>query len=148
MTRTTLPAAALAALLAAGVPPARAHDLGFAGLLSASNTEELPAITLSVGEPLSEAGTLALKSGTNYEIEIVADGTGELGLEAPGFFRAIWINEIVVNGIEVRPFGIDSVEFDEAGTMEIEFIAIRPGQYVIQIPGARGDSQKIAVTIQ
>lgn len=127
--------------------PVAAHDLGFAGLLSSSNKEDLPALTLSVGKPIAEA-PLMLKSGTAYEIEIESDGTGELALEGAGFFRAIWINEIVINGLEIRPLGIDSVEFDEAGTMEIEFIAIKPGRYELKQPGSTGDSQRVEIIIE
>ena len=127
--------------------PVQAHELGFAGLLSSTNKEELPELTLSVGEPIASA-PLVLKSGTAYEIEIVSDGTGELGLEGSQFFRAIWINEIVINGLEIRPYGIESVEFDEAGTMEIEFVAIKPGRYVLKQPGSTGDSRKVEITIE
>ena len=133
------------ALLAA--PPAWAHELGFAGLLSGANKQDLAPIVLSVGKPMAEA-PLMLKSGTAYEVEITADGTGELGLEGAGFFRAIWINEIVINGLEIRPLGVDSVEFDEAGTMEIEFIAIKPGRYELRQPGSTGDSQRVEIVIQ
>ncbi len=126
---------------------AAAHEFGFAGILSKSNKEDLPELTLSSGKPISEA-PLTLKSGTVYEIEITADGTGELALEGPGFFRAIWINEIVINGLEIRPFGIESVEFDEAGTMEIEFLAIKPGQFYLKQPGSTGESQRVDITIQ
>ena len=126
--------------------PAVAHDFGFAGVLSSSNKEELPPLTLSSGEPISDA-PLVLKSGTVYEMEIVADGSAELALEGSGFFRAIWINEVVINGLEIRPFGIESVEFDEAGTMEIEFLAIKPGSYELRQPGSDGD-QRVGITIQ
>lgn len=136
--------AVLAALIGA---PAAAHDFGFAGILSSSNMEEMPEIVLSIGKPLAD-GPITLKSGTGYELEITSDGTGELGLEGAGFFRAIWINEIVINDLEVRPFGIESVEFDDEGTMEIEFIAIKPGRYFLRIPGSTGDSQRVEITIQ
>ncbi len=126
---------------------ASAHELGFAGLLSSDNMEELEEITLSVGKPLADK-PLILKSGTGYELEITSDGTGELALEGSGFFRAIWINEIVINDLEIRPFGIESLEFDDEGTMEIEFIAIKPGQYFLRIPGSSGESQRIDITIQ
>ena len=96
--------------------PAAAHDFGFAGVLSNTNKGEMPGILLSVGQPLTD-GPIALKSGMVYELEIEADGSGELALEGSGFFRAIWVNEVVVNGLEIRPFGLESVEFDEAGTM-------------------------------
>ena len=137
----------LAAFVAALALPAAAHDYGFAGVLSSNNSGEMPGITLSVGKPLAE-GAITLKSGTMYELEIEADGTGELGLEGPGFFRAIWVNEVVINGLEVRPFGLESVEFDEAGEMEIEFLAIKPGQYFLRIPGSTGESQRVQITIQ
>lgn len=141
---TRIPALIIACLFAL---PLTAHDLGFAGLLSNSNKEDLEELTLSVGKPISDE-PLVLKSGTAYEIEIVADGTGELALEGSRFFRAIWINEIVINGLEIRPYGIDSVEFDQAGTMELEFIAIKPGRYFLRQPGSTGESQRVEITIQ
>ncbi len=142
--KKTILAATLSVFAAAA---AGAHELGFAGLLSSDNMEELEEITLSVGKPLADK-PLILKSGTGYELEITSDGTGELALEGSGFFRAIWINEIVINDLEIRPFGIESLEFDDEGTMEIEFIAIKPGQYFLRIPGSSGESQRIDITIQ
>ncbi|SLN57144.1 hypothetical protein ROJ8625_02853 [Roseivivax jejudonensis] len=141
----TFSLAAAAALIAGG---AAAHDLGFAGLLSNTNQgDEIPELTLATGQPLSD-GPIELESGRLYELEIEADGSAELALEGAGFFRNIWINEIVINGLEIRPYGIDSVEFDQAGTMEIEFIAIKPGQYYLRIPNTDGDTQRVDITIR
>ena len=98
-------------------------SFGAAGLLSGKNKEDLPPVILSAGMPLSDAPWV-LKSGTYYEFEIQGDGSQELALVGPDFFRAIWIDEIVVEGLEIRPLGLDSVEFDEAGEMEIGFIAV------------------------
>lgn len=126
--------------------PAQAHDLGFAGLLSKGNMEELPEIKLSVGEPLGK--DMVLKSGRGYELEITSDGSGEIQLAGPGFFRAIWVNEVVINDLEVRPYGLESLEFDDEGTMEIEFIAIKPGTYELKIPGTTSDNQRIKITIK
>ena len=123
------------------------RGFGLAGILSASNKEDLPAITLSAGMPLAEAGW-ELKSGTYYEFEIEADGSQELALIGPEFFRAIWIDEIVIEGLEIRPLGLDSVEFDEAGTMEIGFLAIKPGSYYMKIPGSTGETQRIEIVIE
>ncbi|WP_417683719.1 hypothetical protein [Roseibium sp.] len=127
--------------------PVMAHEFGFAGILDKNNKEELPELTLSSGKPIAE-GPLVLKSGTMYEIEIVSDGSAELALEGSGFFRAIWVNEVVVNGLEIRPFGLESVEFDDAGTMEIEFLAIKPGRYFLRQPGSTGENQRVEITIQ
>ena len=132
--------AALALTL--GASPVAAQEssgtgFGLAGILSASNKEDLPPITLASGKALADEGW-TLKSGTYYEFEIEADGSQELALVGPEFFRAIWIDEIVVNGLEIRPLGLDSVEFDEAGVMEIGFVAIKPGRFYMKIPGSTG----------
>lgn len=144
MPRITFP---LIATLMLAASPLVAEGFGAAGLLSGKNKEDLPQITLSAGEPISESPWV-LKSGTYYEFEIVADGSQELALEGAAFFRAIWIDEIVIEGLEIRPLGLDSVEFDEAGTMEIGFVAIKPGRYDMHIPGSTGDTQRIDITIE
>lgn len=129
--------------------PAAAEEveLGLAGLLSAGNKQDLPPLTLSAGAPLS-AAPWVLKSGTYYEFEIQGDGSQELGLSGAEFFRAIWIDEIVVEGLEIRPLGLDSIEFDEAGEMEIGFVAIKPGRYELRVPGTTGDLQRVEITIE
>jgi hypothetical protein len=81
-------------------------------------------------------------------VEITADGSGEIGLDFASFSRAIWIDEIVIEGLEIRPYGIESVEFDDAGTMEIGFVAIKPGKYAISIPGSTGKTQKLDIEIK
>jgi hypothetical protein len=124
-----------------------AQEFGAAGLLSGKNKVDLPPIILSAGEPISSA-PWTLKSGTYYEFEIQGDGSQELALVGPEFFRAIWIDEIVVEGLEIRPLGLDSVEFDDAGEMEIGFVAIKPGAYYMKIPGTTGDTQRVEITIE
>ena len=120
---------------------------GRAGILSSANKADLPPIKLSAGMPLSDAPWV-LTSGTYYEFEIEGDGSAELALEGSEFFRAIWIDEIVVNDLEVRPIGINSIEFDDAGEMEIGFVAIKPGEYFLRIPGSTGETQRLNITIE
>ena len=120
--------------------------LGFAGLLSSCNRGKPIEITLSSGKPLGK--DVVLESGTYYKMFITADGSAELALTGPSFFRAIWMNEIVINKIEVRPMAIDSIEFDAAGTAEVSFIAIKPGTYTVRIPGTTGKSQQIKISIK
>ncbi|WP_238364915.1 hypothetical protein [Mesobacterium pallidum] len=147
------PIALITALALAATPLlADDHDddsprFGLAGVLSSGNKQDLPPIILSAGMPLSDAPWV-LQSGTYYEVEIQGDGSQELALVGPEFFRAIWIDEIVVEGLEIRPLGLDSVEFDEAGEMEIGFVAIKPGQYYMKVPGSTGETQRIEITIK
>jgi hypothetical protein len=145
-----LAAAAIAAVLLPACASAAplCDDFGFAGLLSSCNRGEPIQLTLASGQPLHGEGAVELQSGAYYELEITADGSAELALSGPAFFRAIWINEIVINQIEVRPMAIDSLEFDAAGTATLSFIAIKPGAYDLSIPGSTGDSQKVSIAIR
>jgi hypothetical protein len=140
--------------LAVQVPTAPVADaapkcdkLGFAGLMAKCNREALPGLTLAAGKPLAE-GPMNLASGVYYTLEITSDGSQELAVAGADFFRAIWINEVVINDLEVRPLGIDSFEFDDEGVIEIKFIAIKPGRYELKVPGSTGESQRVAISIQ
>ena len=112
-----------------------------------ANRTDLPPINLTAGA-ISVEGEYALQSGGYYTIDIVSDGTQEIAVEGPGFFRNVWVNEIVINDLEVRPLGVDSIEFDDAGTVSMSFVAITPGQYDIRIRGTTGDTQRAIFTIQ
>lgn len=141
---------ALAALVAG--PAAAAPlctDLGLAGLLARCNRGETVALTLASGKPLFEgSGPIELQSGAYYQIEITADGSAELAVAGPEFFRAIWMNEIVINDIEVRPMAIDSIEFDAAGSARLSFIAIKPGTFDLHVPGSTGETQRVQFAIR
>jgi hypothetical protein len=141
--------AVLTALLSSGqtVAAPLCGELGFAGLLAKCNRGDPIEIALGSGKPLGK-GAVTLQSGAYYEMRITADGSAELALTGASFFRAIWMNEIVINGIEVRPQAIDSLEFDEAGTATLSFIAVKPGSYEVKIPNTTSDSQKVAISIQ
>lgn len=132
---------------AAPASTAQHHDYGPSGIMTRSNRADLPPLTLGSGKPVAESEYM-LKSGGYYRISIEADGTQELALSGGDFFRAVWINEIVVNDIEIRPMGVHSIEFDAAGEARISFIAIVPGRYTLSIPGSTGESQQAVFVIQ
>lgn len=132
---------------ASAAPLCDPKKMGFAGMMAKCNRETLPPLTLASGKPLADA-PLKLQSGGYYKIDIVADGSAELAIAGADFFRAVWVNEIVINKIEIRPLGVDSIEFDKAGTVTMSFIALKPGRYEIKIPGTSGDTQKVDVSIQ
>ncbi len=146
------PAAALAAVLiatsaAVAAAQTRTLELGFAGLMDNANRTDLPPIQLSAGVLRTE-GDYQLRSGGYYRLEITSDGTQELAVEGPGFFRNVWVNEIVINDLEVRPLGVDSIEFDDEGTVEMSFIAITPGRYDLRIRGTTGETQRANFVVQ
>ena len=136
-----------AAMLMAGTAGAQQFDYGFAGLMGKANRVELAPLTLGSGKPVAEE-EYELKSGAYYKMNIVADGSAELALSGGDFFRAIWINEIVINGIEVRPMGVHSLEFDNEGEAEVSFIAVVPGTYTLSIPGSSGETQRAVFNIR
>ena len=147
--RNFLTATALTMLAAPAAAAPLCDDLGFAGLLASCNRGEPIQLTLSSGQPLYEGEQpVELQSGAYYELEISADGTAELALSGASFFRSVWMNEIVINQIEVRPMAIDSLEFDAAGTATLSFVAIRPGSHTLSIPGSTGETQRVTFNIR
>ncbi|MEZ5797682.1 MAG: hypothetical protein R3D63_09595 [Paracoccaceae bacterium] len=139
--------AALGLGLATGPALAQQFDFGPAGMMAKTNRVELAQLTLGSGQPLA-AAPYELKSGGYYTITIVADGSAEMALSGGDFLRVIWVNEVVINDIEIRPLGLHSLEFDDAGEAEISFIAIQPGSYTLSVPGSTGESQRATFTIR
>lgn len=117
-----------------------------AGLLTGGATELEP-ITLSSGKPLA-AAPYELEAGKYYELPINADGTAELAIGGADFFRNVWVDEVVINDIEVRPLGVDSIEFDDEGTATISFVTIRPGRFILRIPGTTGETQQAIFNVK
>ena len=76
-----------------------------------------------------------LETGKYYRIAITSDGNEEIAVVSPELWRNSWINQIVVNDLEVKSYGLYSIEFDDGGTFNISFVPIRPGEYEIYVPG-------------
>jgi hypothetical protein len=141
-TRSTLCGLALVA----GLVPVAGDAWAQAGLMT-GGAKKLEPLTLASGQPLAK-GPYELEAGKYYRIDIEADGSAELGISGPEFFRNVWVNEVVINDIEVRPLGIDSLEFDDEGTATISFVTIQPGTFTLHIPGTTSDSQKAVFNVK
>jgi hypothetical protein len=76
-----------------------------------------------------------IETGVYYRWRIASDGLEEYKLVAPKLFRESWIDQVVINDLEVKPHGLDAVEFDAEGIIDIWFVVQRPGEYVYQIEG-------------
>ena len=51
-------------------------------------------------------------------------------------------------GVEVRPLGVDSIEFDDEGKATISFVPIRPGTFILRIPGTSGETQQAVFNVK
>ncbi|WP_414474456.1 hypothetical protein [Microvirga sp. M2] len=77
-----------------------------------------------------------LSTGKYYKWTVESKGGDEFRISAPELFRNSWIDQIVINDIEVKPMGgIYGVEFDEPGKADIWFVPVRPGNYEFYVPG-------------
>jgi hypothetical protein len=124
---------AAAVILAVLALPVGAHA---AGNLASQPTRLEP---LALGDDLSMSVTeYALETGKYYNWKITAEGGEEFLVMAPDLFRSSWINQIVINELEVKPMGgIYGVEFDDAGEIDIWFVPIQPGNFEFWIDGQR-----------
>ena len=141
--RKAIYALAFAAMLS---PLFAGEAVAQAGLLT-GGAIKLEPITLSSGQPLAK-GAYELESGKYYRIDINCDGSAELAISGPDFFRNVWVDEVVINDIEVRPLGVDSLEFDDEGTATISFVTIRPGTFTLSIPGTTAESQRATFIVK
>jgi hypothetical protein len=124
---------ATAFALAALVLPVAAQA---AGNLASQPTRLDP---LALGDDLSMSVTeYQLETGKYYNWKITAEGGEEFLVMAPELFRSSWINQIVINDLEVKPMGgIYGVEFDDAGEIDVWFVPIQPGNYEFWVDGQR-----------
>jgi uncharacterized cupredoxin-like copper-binding protein len=77
-----------------------------------------------------EGKEITMEGGKSYRLLITSNGGKEYKFMAPEFFRNVWVNQIVINNIEIHPYGAPyALEFDVAGTVEFDFVPIRTGTY-------------------
>ncbi len=121
---------ALAAVAALALTAGTAHAEGNLAANGTDLTLEINTVDLKFSQDVWE-----LETGKYYKFDITSDGNEEISVVAPELFRNSWINQVVVNDLEVKSYGLYSVEFDDAGTFNITFVPIRPGEYDIYVPG-------------
>ncbi len=97
----------------------------------------LPPLTLDAADGFS-VKTYEIETGQFYRWRIVSDGREEYKLRAPELFRNAWIDQIVIEDKEVKPYGgIYALEFDDEGEIDVFFLVIRPGRYSFYIENLR-----------
>ena len=128
----TLSTALIAAVLAASLGAAAAADL-------VKGRRNLPELVLGAEADTPYAVSekeIEMEAGRYYRLSITAKGSLEYKFFAPEFFRNVWINEIVVNHLEIHmPGAPHHLEFDEPGTITIHFVPVRAGEYAWTVQG-------------
>ncbi len=115
------------------------------GLLHSKTT--LAPITIGAGQTLADK-PYKLEAGKYYKLVLKSDGSREVPIVGAAFFRNIWVNQVSINDIEVRPLGIDSFEFDDEGEIELTFIPIKPGTYTLGLPSAKSDRERATFIVE
>jgi len=148
MKKTPLRASlALAATLCAGLVAgaASAGDL-------VKGRQNLPEIVLgdtNGNDFVVSVKDIEMESGKSYRLDVTSNGGKEYKFMAPEFFRMIWMNQIVINHLEIHPYGPPHhIEFDDAGTISLEFVTIRPGKYDWWIEGLQEKGMKGTITVK
>ncbi len=112
----------------------------------ASRPVDLPDLMLKGDLSMSQM-EYVLETGKYYRINIISDGQEEFAWMSPELFRNAWVNQIVVNDLEVKSYGVYSLEFDAEGTFEMTFVPIRPGRYDFWVDGYENRGMKGAFVV-
>lgn len=122
-----------------------AYAKNIKGLLHSKTT--LAPIMIGAGQALAEK-PYKLEAGKYYKLVLKSDGSREVPIVGAAFFRNIWVNQISINDIEVRPLGIDSFEFDDEGEIEMTFVPIKPGTFTLGLPSAKSDRERATFIVE
>lgn len=124
----TLAGFAVIATLGAAAPALAEGNL-------AANGTKLPELKIDSENLKFSETEYQLETGKYYKLDITSDGGEEMAVVFPELVRNAWFNQIVVNDLEVKTSGLYSLEFDSAGTFNISFVPVRPGEYSFWVPG-------------
>ena len=123
----SLAALSVAGLLLSGAPALAAGNLAANGVKL-----ELKIDTKNLKFSQNE---FDLETGKFYRMDITVDDADDTAFMAPELWRNVWINQIVVNDLELKTQDPYSLEWDDAGTFNVSFVPIRPGEYDFWIAG-------------
>ena len=85
------------------------------------------------------AGAIDIETGKYYRLTITSDGGDEVLFTSPALFDAVYLNQIIINGAELKMFGtgFKGVEVGQEGQnkVDISFVAIKPGDFAFMLNG-------------
>ena len=114
----------------------------------AVRAERLPELVIEGGKGFSVT-EYEIETGKYYRWRIQSDGRDEYKLLAPELMRNSWIDQVSIEGKEVKPLGgLYAVEFDDEGTIDVYFVPIRPGAYEFYVEGMRAEGMVGTFTVK
>jgi hypothetical protein len=100
----------------------------------ASNGTSL-AINIDAEQLTLDTNRFEIETGKYYKLAITVTNPDDTALVMPELFRNVWINQIVVDDLEIKVQTPYSLEWDADGTFTVTFVPIRPGEYDFWVPG-------------
>jgi len=89
-----------------------------------------------------------LVAGQGYRWKISSHGGFEYKFMTD-LWRNVWIDQIVIDDLEVHMAGAPAwLEFDDAGTIQVQFHTVRPGEYTWSVPDLADKGMKGRITIK
>ncbi len=113
-------------------------------------SKDVPELTLGTKEDQFAANQkdFELIAGQGYRWKISAAGGLEYKFHTD-LFRNVWMNQIVIEDLEVHMNGAPAwLEFDADGTIQVQFTTVRPGVYTWSVPDLADKGMKGTITIK
>lgn len=136
-----LACAALAVIVLA-VPTAEAQ--------TSKASKRVPELTLGTKDNQFAVSVtdIELLPGQGYRWPISCAGGLEYKFKTD-LFRNVWMNQIVINDLEVHMNGAPAwLEFDGPGTIMVQFSTVRPGEYSWWVEGLEDKGMKGKIIIK
>jgi hypothetical protein len=89
-----------------------------------------------------------LLSGQGYRWKITAAGELEYKFKTD-LWRDAWMNQIVISDLEIHMAGAPAwLEFDDEGTIQVQFNTVRPGTYKWWVEGLEERGMTGTITVK
>lgn len=133
-----------------GLAAVMALPIGAMAQEVSGKTTRLPDLVVGTGDSgygFTHEKMPTLETGKSYRMWLKATGKKECAFEADELFANVKWRKIEVNKVEIKPTGIQEIEFENEGSAELFFTPTKAGEYKWVCKGfeAKGLTGKIIV---
>lgn len=145
--RSTLAAATAVAICLAAAPALADDDNDQKRTRSSQNVPEL--MLGKEGDQFAvNQKDFELISNQGYRWKISAAGELEYKFKTD-LWRDVWMNQIVISDLEIHMAGAPAwLEFDDEGTIQVQFNTVRPGTYKWWVEGLEDRGMTGTITVK